>query len=75
MEISESRVNNRHAIASVEKWLSLRNGTLSKYYQELIDDKDLLQSISQMIDENMNYKANVPGLFNFQGLVYKKENS
>jgi len=64
MEISESRINNGYAIASVEKWLDLDTGSLGKYYQELINDKQLLATISDTIVENKNYKEDLPGLFN-----------
>jgi starvation-inducible outer membrane lipoprotein len=64
MEISESRTNNGYAIASVEKWLDLDSGSLEKYYVELINDKQLLATISDTIVENKNYKEELPGLFN-----------
>jgi len=64
MEISESRINNRYAIASVEKWLDLDLGSLEKYYRELINDKQLLAIISHSISVSKNYKEDIPRLFN-----------
>jgi len=49
MEISESRINNGYAIASVEKWLDLETGSLGKYYLELTNDKKLLATILDLI--------------------------
>lgn len=69
MEISESRLNNGYAIASVEKWLDLEPGSLGKYYLELVNDNQLLATISNTIALNKNYKEDLPGLFNRTPIV------
>jgi hypothetical protein len=63
MEISESRINNKYAIESVEKWLDLSPGKLLAYYEELINDSEFLELVSDTIEENKNYKDEIPGLF------------
>ena len=63
MEITESRLNNKYALSSVEKWIETIPGGLMKYYEELIKNEDLLLEVSTSIDNNKTYKSEIPGLF------------
>jgi hypothetical protein len=63
MEISESRVNNRYSLDSIEKWMGLEKGKLLRYYEELQEDDLLLASISSNIESHSQYKIDVPKLF------------
>jgi hypothetical protein len=63
MEITESRLNNKYALSSVEKWIEAIPGGLIKYYEELIKNEDLLSEVSTSIDNNKTYKSEIPGLF------------
>jgi predicted O-methyltransferase YrrM len=63
VNINDSRVNNKMSIKSVEKWLDINPNELARFYEELMENAELLSDISQSIEKCSDYKENLPGLF------------